>query len=229
MKKLTSYILTSGLMLFLFACNNDSPQSSKVEENDKSDTLEQTQENKTVEEQKEKRKSENEQSKVEVKNKDEGVRLNTKDNTGKQNEQSKSDSFLNNLNAKEVEYARIWEQFGPLKNHNEGMYALYVNEIQKGSKVNPYAEDSAIYKENVVKLQAPMRAGGSITYSSNGDGTINIYKKVPYKWESPQAVDYSNMNEVTRNVIEENIETVYIEPTDNKTVYELANKLEFVE
>lgn len=84
-----------------------------------------------------------------------------------------------------------------MKNNMKGMDNLYVNEIPKGSKVNPQAQNSAVYKEDVMKLEAPMRSGGSVTYS-NGDGTINVYNNIPYNWKSSQTSDYSKMDEVTR-------------------------------
>ena len=42
--------------------------------------------------------------------------------------------------------------------------------------------------------------------------------KVPY---------YSQMNKITKKAIEENIETVYIKPYDNKTVAKLASKIRY--
>ncbi|WP_242693004.1 hypothetical protein [Staphylococcus nepalensis] len=104
---------------------------------------------------------------------------------------------------------------------------MYVTKIPKGSKVNPQAQDSAVYKEDVVKLEAPMKAGGSVTYSSNGDGSINVYNSIPYKWENPQNSDYSQMDKITRKAIEDNVETIYIKPHDNKTVAKLANKVKY--
>ena len=147
-----------------------------------------------------------------------------------QNQQQSTDknkSYLNNFNSKEIEYARVWYQLISTRNDLKGIKNVYVTEIPKGSKVNPQAKNSAIYKEKVVKLEAPMRAGGSVTYSSNGDGTINVYNNIPYKWENSQNSDYSQMNKITKKAIEENIETVYIKPYDNKTVAKLASKIRY--
>lgn len=113
------------------------------------------------------------------------------------------------------------------KNDLKGIRNVYVTKIPKGSKVNPQAQDSAVYKEDVVKLEAPMKAGGSVTYSSNGDGTINVYNSIPYKWESPQNSDYSQMDKITKKAIENNVETIYIKPYDNKTVAKIANKVKY--
>ncbi|NWN86799.1 MAG: hypothetical protein HLX47_13095 [Staphylococcus sp.] len=50
---------------------------------------------------------------------------------------------------------------------------------------------------------------------------------IPYKWESPQNSDYSQMDKVTRKAIEDNVETIYIKPHDNKTVAKLASKVKY--
>lgn len=78
-----------------------------------------------------------------------------------------------------------------------------------------------------MKLEAPMKAGGSVTYSSNGDGSVNVYNSIPYKWESPQNSDYSQMDKITRKAIEDNVEIIYIKPHDNKTVAKLVNKVKY--
>ncbi|MDK9861422.1 hypothetical protein P1A29_13405 [Staphylococcus equorum] len=154
-------------------------------------------------------------------------KYNEKNNDSNENQQSidKKKSYLNNFNSEEIEYARVWYQLISTRNDLKGIRDVYVTEIPKGSKVNPQTQNSAVYKENVVKLEAPMRAGGSITYSSNGDGTINVYNNIPYKWESSQTSDYSQRDKITRKAIEDNIETIYIKPHDNKAVAKLANKI----
>ena len=139
----------------------------------------------------------------------------------------KNKSYLNNFSSEKIEYARVWYQLISTKNDLKGIRNVYVTKIPKGSKVNPQAQDSAVYKEDVVKLEAPMKAGGSVTYSSNGDGSINVYNNIPYKWESPQNSDYSQMDKITRQAIEDNVETIYIKPHDNKTVAKLASKVKY--
>lgn len=76
----------------------------------------------------------------------------------------------------------------------KGIRDGYVTKTPKGSKVNPRSQNSAVYKKDVVKLEVPMKSGRSITYSSNRDGTINVYNNTSYKWESPQTSDYSQMD-----------------------------------
>ncbi|MGO2788233.1 MAG: hypothetical protein ACTIBB_01180, partial [Staphylococcus saprophyticus] len=85
-------------------------------------------------------------------------KYNEKNNDSNENQQSidKKKSYLNNFNSEEIEYARVWYQLISTRNDLKGIRDVYVTEIPKGSKVNPQTQNSAVYKENVVKLEAPM-------------------------------------------------------------------------
>ena len=233
MKKIILAISIVGFLVFLAGCDNKS--SENHDNNSSSDTN--TSENKDNETQNEIDKktntsedhdtadNNNKQNKEQSDNKGQEK----KNNDSNENHQStdKNKSYLNNFSSEKIEYARVWYQLISTKNDLKGIRDVYVTKIPEGSKVNPQAQDSAVYKEDVVKLEAPMKAGGSVTYSSNGDGTINVYNSIPYKWESPQNGDYSQMDEITRKAIEDNIETVYIKPHDNKKVAKLASKVKY--
>lgn len=58
---------------------------------------------------------------------------------------------------------------------NQEIDRLYVSKLPAGTLVNPLEESSATYSENVVQLTGRRLVDGSVTYSSNGDGTIKIY------------------------------------------------------
>lgn len=227
MKKIILAISIAGLLVILVGCNSNSNSSS--------DTItSQSKDNETQNKNEETNTSDSgdntESSKKQNKEQNDNKKQ-QKNNDSNENQQSidKNKSYLNDFNSEEIEYARVWYQLISTRNDLKGIRDVYVTEIPKGSKVNPQAQNSAVYKENVVKLEAPMRAGGSITYSSNGDGTINVYNNIPYKWESSQTSDYSKMDKVTRKAIEDNIETIYIKPHDNKQVAKLANKIKYSE
>lgn len=223
MKKVTLAISIVGLLIILVGCNsNSSSDTSQSKDNEKNKIDEQT----NTSDNGNNAESSNKQNKEQNDNKKQ-----EKNNDSNENQQStdKKKSYLNNFNSEEIEYARVWYQLISTRHDLKGIRDVYVTEIPKGSKVSPQAQNSAVYKENVVKLEAPMRAGGSITYSSNGDGTINVYNNIPYKWESSQTSDYSQMDKVTRKAIEDNIETIYIKPHDNKQVAKLANKIKYSE
>lgn len=229
MKKIILAISIAGLLVILVGCNSNSNSNSS------SDTItSQSKDNETQNKNEETNTSDSgdntESSKKQNKEQNDNKKQ-QKNNDSNENQQStdKNKSYLNDFNSEEIEYARVWYQLISTRNDLKGIRDVYVTEIPKGSKVNPQAQNSAVYKENVVKLEAPMRAGGSITYSSNGDGTINVYNNIPYKWESSQTSDYSKMDKVTRKAIEDNIETIYIKPHDNKQVAKLANKIKYSE
>lgn len=227
MKKIILAISIAGLLVILVGCNSNSNSSSDTITSQSKDNETQNKNEETnTSDSGDNTESSKKQNKEQNDNKNQ-----EKNNDSNENQQStdKNKSYLNNFNSEEIEYARVWYQLISTRNDLKGIRGVYVTEIPKGSKVNPQAQNSAVYKENVVKLEAPMRAGGSITYSSNGDGTINVYNNIPYKWESSQTSDYSQMDKVTRKAIEDNIETIYIKPHDNKQVAKLANKIKYSE
>ncbi|WP_208560058.1 hypothetical protein [Marinilactibacillus kalidii] len=88
------------------------------------------------------------------------------------------DDTLAAYSNEEIEYARIWLQLGATQDIDE----LSVEKIPKGSPLNSEDEASAVYPEPVVHLSGSRLAEGSITYSSNGNGTIDVYP-VPHRWE----------------------------------------------
>ena len=232
MKKIILPILIVSLSVILVSCNNN--DSEHHNDNNSSDTnTSENKDNEASNEIDEKTNTSDSADNSESSNKQNKEKNDNKkqeknnDSNKKQQSTDKNKSYLNNFNSKEIEYARVWYQLISTRNDLKGIKNVYVTEIPKGSKVNPQAKNSAIYKEKVVKLEAPMRAGGSVTYSSNGDGTINVYNNIPYKWENSQNSDYNQMNKITKKAIEENIETVYIKPYDNKTVAKLASKIKY--
>lgn len=232
MKKIILPILIVSLSVILVSCNNN--DSEHHNDNNSSDTnTSENKDNEASNEIDEKTNTSDSADNSESSNKQNKEKNDNKkqeknnDSNKKQQSTDKNKSYLNNFNSKEIEYARVWYQLISTRHDLKGIRDVYVTEIPKGSKVNPQAKNSAIYKEKVVKLEAPMRAGGSVTYSSNGDGTINVYNNIPYKWENSQNSDYSQMNKITKKAIEENIETVYIKPYDNKTVAKLASKIRY--
>lgn len=78
----------------------------------------------------------------------------------------------------QIEYARVWLQLGP----NENIEKLNVNHIKAGEVINNSDETSAKYPEDVIQLSGTRLVDGAITYSGNGDGTINVYN-VPLRWD----------------------------------------------
>lgn len=192
----------------LASCGNDNSQSKDKHQNEEKDSTQSKQHDSN----KHKSSQDNKES------------SNTHDAQNDNKAAQSKKSHLTQFNSEQIEYARVWNQLGPLKNNMEGMNELNVTKIAKGSKVNPNVKNSAVYPEDVVKLAAPMKAGGSVTYSSNGDGTINVYKNIPYNWVD---FDSSDKADATKEAITKNIQTVKIKPTDNEQVAQLASKIKY--
>ncbi|MEW9503357.1 hypothetical protein [Jeotgalibacillus marinus] len=128
---------------------------------------------------------------------------------------SEEDNALSEYSSEEIEYARVWLQLGP----NQELDELNVRHIPAGEPINPTDDTSASYPEDVIQLAGSRLVDGSVTYSGNGDGTINIYI-VPLRWEIPPAdVDENFMQEYTEDIIE-NTELVYIDTGDDEKIIE---------
>lgn len=126
---------------------------------------------------------------------------------------------LSQFSSEQIEYARIWLQLGP----NQEIDELNVRHISAGEPVNIYDETSANYPKDVVILEGSRSVDGSVTYSSNGDGTINVYN-VPSHWASPAQVEENFMKEYTEDIIK-NTKLVYVDPGDDKKIIELIKML----
>lgn len=151
----------------------------------------------------EKRKPNN--KKVETEN------INTKSQPEKKN-------ALAEYSSKEIEYARVWLQvIGNLDTEE-----LNVVHIPAGELVNPYDDESVDYPEEVISLGGHIMAAGGVTYSGNGDGTINLYN-TPSHWPSYMEIDES-MEDYTRDIIE-NTELIYIDKGNDKDVIKLIEML----
>ncbi|WP_458949054.1 hypothetical protein [Oceanobacillus sp. CAU 1775] len=122
---------------------------------------------------------------------------------------------LANYSAEEIEYARVWLQLGP----NQELDELYAKHIPANTALNPDDETSEGYPEDVIQLSGTRLVDGSITYSGNGDGTINVYN-VPLRWDGV----YPAGEEFYIDIIE-NTEQVPIEPGNDDEVIELIKLL----
>lgn len=98
--------------------------------------------------------------------------------------------------------------------------------ISAGTPINALDEGSLDYPENVIQLSGSRLVDGIVTYSSNGDGTINIYT-VPTRWGNPEIYtnDSSIIEKETRKIIK-NIKTEYVEPGDAEQVASIISKLQ---
>lgn len=146
------------------------------------------------------------------------------------NNDSDSTSFENsNLNAgstedkeklsqysnEQIEFARIWSQLGP----NQELDGLYVRKIPAGTQLNPDDETSASYPDDVIQLAGSRLVDGSITYSSNGNGTINVYN-VPLRWDGNSPAGEKSYIDII-----EDTELVYVESGNDEEIIKLIKLL----
>ena len=126
-----------------------------------------------------------------------------------------TNTAFNDYSNEEIEYAQIWLQLGA----NQELDQLYARKIPAGTPLNPDDETSAVYPEEVTQLTGTRLVDGSITYSSNGDGTINLYN-VPLRWDGVYPAGekfYSEMLDQTKQVS--------IEPNAEENIVELIQLL----
>lgn len=121
------------------------------------------------------------------------------------------EAALDAYSSEQIEYARVWLQLGP----NQEIDGLYVKQIPSGTPLNPNDETSGVYPEDVIQLAGSRLVDGSVTYSGNGDGTINVYN-VPLRWDG----EYPAGEEFYEELINDT-ELVEIDTGDDEEVIRL--------
>lgn len=122
---------------------------------------------------------------------------------------------LSKYTSNQIEYARVWLQLGP----NQEIDELNVRHIPAGEKLNPDDETSASYPEDVIQLAGSRLVDGSMTYSGNGDGTINVYN-IPLRWDGQYPAGKDFYNEIIQST-----KLVRIDTGDNQKVIRLIKLL----
>lgn len=131
------------------------------------------------------------------------------------NEQDVDEDALSEYSSEQIEYARVWLQLGP----NQDIDGLYVERIPADTPLNPDDETSGVYPEDVIQLAGSRLVDGSVTYSGNGDGTINVYN-VPLRWDG----EYPAGEEFYTEIID-NTELVPIDVGEDEEVIRLIELL----
>lgn len=223
-KRTTKFYCTLTLLLFGLLLVGCSSNTSNVEEDLSSENTSDDQvekEENTIEKENSENKAEDESSSIDDTDNNAENNLPDKESTtvnGKTNENFKEEENKNKLNqysSKDIEYARIWLQLGP----NQDIDALYVTHISAGTLLNPDDETSVSYPEDVIQLAGSRLVDGFVTYSSNGDGTINVYK-VPLRWD----VKIPAGEKFYKDIIE-NTELVYVDAGEDDKVIQLIKKI----
>lgn len=128
---------------------------------------------------------------------------------------NKAGNKLSQFSHIEIEYARVWLQLG----ENQDIDQLYAKQISAGEPLNPNDQTSVDYTENVIQLSGTRLIDGVVTYSSNGDGTVNVYN-VPKRWDGKNPAGAEIYEKIIGNT-----KQVYIDPGDDEKVIELIQVL----
>lgn len=137
--------------------------------------------------------------------------------TSQEQSDTKEDS-LSGYPSEKIEYARVWLQVIG----NGDVEELNVRHISAGEQLNPYDDKSVEYPEDVIVLTGKAIADGTVTYSGNGDGTINVYD-VPSHWSSSEQIEES-MEEYTQGIVD-GTEKVSVDAGDEEEVVGLIEKI----
>lgn len=135
-----------------------------------------------------------------------------------QDQSSSTEAPLSTYPSEKIEYARVWLQVIG----NKGVGELNVRHISAGEQLNPYDDNSVDYPEDVIVLSGKIMADGIVTYSGNGDGTINVYD-VPSHWPSDEQIEES-MEDYTKGIVEDT-EQVSVGAGEEDEIIELMGKL----
>lgn len=140
------------------------------------------------------------------------------------------DNALSSYSSEEIEYARVWLQLGP----NQDIDELYVDHVPAGTPLDPNDEENDVsYPEDVIQVSGSRIVDGMVTYSGNGDGTINVYN-IPYgnRWYGgtprPDDIDLEDVKEEMREMLE-NPELVSIDPGDDEKVKNIIEKMYIID
>lgn len=136
---------------------------------------------------------------------------------------SEKNNALSKYSSEEIEYARVWLQLGP----NQDIDELDVKHIPAGTPLNPDDNTNVSYPEDVIQIYGSRIVDGIVTYSGNGDGTINVYN-VPYRWyggfSRPDNVSLDEIRKEMKDIIK-NTKLVYVDLGDNEKIIKLINKM----
>lgn len=163
----------------------------------------------------------NERKKEIKKNKDKTI--NSQNENKSELKNNSSESIETNNDSEFREYARVWSQYGS----NQDIDELHVKHIAAGTPLNPEDETNVNYPEDVIRLVGGRLVDGMITYSSNGNGTINIYN-VPNRWyggfSRPENVSIEDVEKDMKKIIEDK-KTVNVKKGNEKTIKKLIDKI----
>ena len=207
MKKITKILYFNISLCMLVGCSNNTNEEYINDSSEKNSALEST---------KEAEKSILTETADDVN--DTSTKETVKNNSDSTNSSSDSKGdkeILSPYSSEQIEYARVWLKLGA----NQEIDGLYVQHIPAGTLINPNDDTSASYPEDVIQLAGSRLVDGSVTYSGNGDGTINVYN-VPLRWDGSYPAGEKFYTDIIKNT-----KLVYVDPGDDEKILALIKLL----
>lgn len=211
MKRWKTLFFFSVALMMLVACSDNTNRPTKNDEEENKTTIESTEEDTN-----EKNENIMENELGDLNSPDsETVDNDPIHTTAENSEPAENNGALSDYSNEQIEYARIWLQLGP----NQELDELFVRHIPAGEPLHPEDETSVGYPEEVIQLSGTRLVDGSVTYSGNGDGTINVYN-VPLRWDGV----YPAGEEFYQEIVD-NTELVSVNTGDDQEVISLIKLL----
>ncbi|APC47796.1 hypothetical protein BME96_06250 [Virgibacillus halodenitrificans] len=212
--KMIKILIYLGIVLAVFTgCSTDTSEEAEADSpqaNDESGSQDKAASDK------EKNESTNEQEASTTENgqSSEGSAPTKADSNSSNNKEQ--EDILASYSNEQIEYARVWRQLGP----NQEVEEINVRHIPAGTKLNAKDDTSTVYPEDVIQLSGVRLVDGSVTYSGNGDGTINVYD-IPLRWDGVYPAGEKFYNDLL-----ENNEQIAIDPGKDKEIAELIKRIQ---
>ncbi|MDN7227324.1 hypothetical protein QWY15_08480 [Planococcus sp. N064] len=215
MKAVTKIFWMGAVVLLMAGCGNANEEA--VPDASKESPATETAEKDVTETEESTSKDEGEEADMEKENEvtPEETVSTEPDSTSADAGNQQDEDALSEYTSEQIEYARVWLQLGP----NQDIDGLYVERIPADTPLNPDDETSGVYPEDVIQLAGSRLVDGSVTYSGNGDGTINVYN-VPLRWDG----EYPAGEEFYTEIID-NTELVPIDVGKDEEVVRLIELL----
>ncbi|MGX7265903.1 hypothetical protein [Enterococcus crotali] len=126
------------------------------------------------------------------------------------------DKLLLGYSDDQIEYARVWLTLIGVKPSE-----LNAKTIAAGTPLNPYDKGSATYPTDAIMLYGGYSAEGQITYTSNRNGTINVYP-VPSHWQigAENANNPEFVAKMTQDILD-NVRVVTVDVGNPRDVLDL--------
>ncbi|WP_440896960.1 hypothetical protein ACS127_02835 [Amphibacillus sp. Q70] len=137
-------------------------------------------------------------------------------------EESAEADPLADYSEQEIEYARVWLEVGSTDDPG----TLNVNRVSAGTPINTMIDSPPTYNEDVIMLTGEAGAMGIVVYSGNGDGTINHYSKVTYRWENPAGLSDDELRAEYEEILE-HTEHVEIDTHNDDDVIRIIEQIEY--